>query len=81
MQQIATQLSEALLHIKKVFDTRKVKYCVIGGFAAGYLSTPRFTKDINFIVHLPQLVLPAVIEDLIALGFELNLFPSIRRWT
>lgn len=81
MQQISTQLSEALLHIKKVFDARRVKYCVIGGFAVGYLSTPRFTKDIDFIVNLPHLVLPSVIEDLIALGFEIDLFPTIKRWT
>ena len=81
MQQPASQLNEALLHIKNLFDARNVKYCVIGGYAVGYLSTPRFTKDIDFIVNVPQLVLPRVIEDLITLGFELNLYESIKRWT
>lgn len=80
MTQPASQLNEALAHIVSVFNNRHVKYCIIGGYAVGYLSTPRFTKDVDFIVQVPQLVLPSLIEDLIALGFELDLFTSIKRW-
>ena len=49
--------------------------------ATSYRSQPRFTKDLDFILNVPQLVLPPLLEDLQGRGFEFDLLPTIREWT
>ena len=49
--------------------------------AAGYRSQPRFTKDIDFLLNVPQLSLPSVLEELVQRGFTVDLPTAIRQWT
>ena len=58
-----------------------VPYALIGGVATGYRSQPRFTKDLDFLLNVPQLVLPQLLEDLKRRGFEFDTLDTIREWT
>ena len=39
-------------------------------------SRPRLTQDVAFLVEVPQLVLPALLDDLLEQGFTLD--PTVR---
>lgn len=74
-------LEAGLTTVAEVLARHAVKYAVIGGLAAGYRSQPRFTKDVDFLLSIPQLVLPSVLEELVSRGFSLDLLSTIREWT
>lgn len=56
-------------------------YALVGGLAYGHHSNPRTTKDVDFLLNPPQLVLPGLLEELIDHGFTLPLVPTIQEWT
>ncbi len=58
-----------------------VSYALIGGMATSYRSQPRFTKDVDFLVNVPQLALPALLEELRGRGFNFDLSATIGEWT
>src|SRR4029079_16485443 len=64
-----------------IFSRRRVSHALIGGLAVGLRSRPRATKDAAFIVNIPELSLPSVLEDLVQDGFDLDVTEVIRRWT
>ena len=35
----------------ELFNKNKVKYCIVGAFAVGFYSRPRYTKDIDILVE------------------------------
>jgi hypothetical protein len=74
-------LKAALTITADVLGRHHVKYAVIGGMAAGFRSQPRFTKDLDFLLQVPQLALPAVLEELVRLGFSVDVPTAIREWT
>ncbi len=39
------------LELLRLFNKYKVKYCIIGAFAVGFHSIPRYTKDIDLLVE------------------------------
>ncbi len=59
----------------------RVHYALIGGIATSYRSQPRFTKDLDFLLNVPQLVLAPLLEDLKRRGFEFDTVATIREWT
>ncbi len=63
------------------FRKFSVNYALIGGLAASYRSKSRFTKDIDFLLQIPALVLPPLLEDLQSREFRFDLIPTIREWT
>ncbi len=76
-----TELLEAVRSIAVVFDRRKVRHALIGGLAVGVRSRPRSTKDADFLIQVPALAFPGLLEDLIAEGFEIELLEAIRQWS
>ena len=74
-------LLEASLELAAALNQFQVRYALIGGVAAGYRTHPRFTRDIDFLLSVPQLVLPPLLEDLQRRGFEFDLLATIREWT
>lgn len=50
MGKIDAQLIESFLLINRFFQEKRLRYCLIGGLAAGYWGEPRFTRDIDFTV-------------------------------
>jgi len=73
-------LQQGLTELAEVLEARRVPYALIGGLAVGYRSLFRNTEDIDLLLSVPQLVLPAVLEDLKARGFEFDLPTVIREW-
>jgi hypothetical protein len=76
-----TELSEAVHHLAVVFDRRKVNHALIGGLAVGLRSRPRATKDADFILNVPVPAFPGLLEDLVEVGFEIDVLDAVRRWS
>ncbi len=74
-------MRRALEEVTASLDHFKVSYALIGGMATSYRSQPRFTKDIDFLVKVPQLVLAPFLEDLHRRGFEFDVLATIGEWT
>jgi hypothetical protein len=74
-------LLDASLNLAGALYEFQVRYALIGGVAAGYRTHPRFTRDIDFLLNIPQLVLPPLLEDLKRRGFEFDTLATIREWT
>src|SRR5712691_8714374 len=74
-------LHQGLTHAAAALAHYHVPYALIGGMATGYRSQPRFTKDLDFLLNVPQLVLPHLLEDLKRRGFEFDTLDTIREWT
>ena len=74
-------LELVLKDVARCFESRGVHYALIGGVATGIRSQIRATEDIDFIVEMPQILLPRVLEDLQSLGFDMDLTEVIRRWS
>jgi len=70
-------MRKALDEASAAMDHHAVSYALIGGIAASYRSQPRFTKDIDFLIQVPQMVLPRLLEDLRARGFEFDTLATI----
>ncbi len=73
-------IDSVLKDVAACFEAYKVRYALIGGIATGIRSQIRATEDIDFIVELPQVILPQVLEHLRSLGFELDVQKVIRCW-
>jgi hypothetical protein len=72
-------LQEVVRRLVVVFKRRQVRHALIGGLAVGVRSRPRATKDADFIVHVPALSFPALLEELVSEGFSLDVMDIIRR--
>jgi hypothetical protein len=69
-----------LITAAEVLARHGIKYAVIGGMAAGYRSQPRFTRDVDFLLSVPQIALPPVLEELADRSFSFDLLTTIREW-
>jgi hypothetical protein len=74
------KLLEGLATTVAVLERHRVNYALIGGMAAGYRSQPRFTKDLDFLLQIPQISLPGLLETLVKEGYQIDLIPTIREW-
>ncbi len=62
----------AVESLAEAFDARRVRYALIGGLAFVLRGRPRFTRDVDFLLDVPQVVLPGLLEDLVERGFALD---------
>jgi hypothetical protein len=74
-------LLDATLELAKALNQFQVQYALIGGLAAGYRTHPRFTRDLDFLLNVPQIALPKLLEDLKRRGFEFDTLATIQEWT
>jgi hypothetical protein len=74
-------LLEGLATTAAALEQHGVSYALIGGMAAGYRSQPRFTKDLDFLLRVPQLILPGLLETLEQQGYQIDEVAAIREWT
>ncbi len=65
----------AVESLAEAFDARRVRYALIGGLAFVLRGRPRFTGDVDFLLEVPQVVLPGLLEDLVERGCALD--PSV----
>ncbi len=54
------------------FAARSIRHALIGGLAVWLRSRPRITQDVDFLLDVPQIALPGLLDDLIARGFSLD---------
>jgi hypothetical protein len=80
-QPISRDVLEGAVELAAVARQANLRYALIGGLATGYRTQPRFTQDIDFLLQIPQLQLPAVLDDLTAHGFVADPVTTIREWT
>ena len=78
---VSRDVIEAALQCAAAARKANVRYALIGGLAAGFRTTPRFTRDADFLLHIPQLQLPALLDDLAAHEFACDPTTTIREWT
>jgi nucleotidyltransferase AbiEii toxin of type IV toxin-antitoxin system len=62
----------AVESLAEAFDARSIRYALIGGLAFVLRGRPRFTQDVDFLLEVPQIVLPGLLDDLIERGFTLD---------
>jgi hypothetical protein len=74
-------LIDGLLASAEVLSAHRIAYAVIGGMATTFRTQPRFTKDLDFLLHVPQLQLPAVLDALQGREFTCDVPTTIREWT
>jgi hypothetical protein len=74
-------LKKAVVEMAAALAQFNANYAVIGGIATAYRSQPRFTKDLDILLAIPQLVLPGLLYELQRRGFEFDLTTVLREWT
>ncbi len=62
----------AVESLAEALDARSIGYALIGGLAFVLRGRPRFTQDADFLVDVPQIVLPGLLDDLVERGFALD---------
>lgn len=70
MQTIEAELIESFLQINRYFQDHQLRYCLIGGIAAGYWGVPRYTKDMDFTVVSLSGGLKPLMKQMIRDGFK-----------
>jgi hypothetical protein len=69
---LSEELVLAVESLAEAFAARAVRYALIGGLAAAMRGRPRFTQDVDFLLDVPQIVLPGLLDDLLERGFTLD---------
>jgi hypothetical protein len=62
----------AVASLTQAFEARSIQYALIGGLAYALRGRPRFTKDVVFLLEVPQLALPGLLQELVARGCTLD---------
>lgn len=71
-------LHRAFEALVDVLDKHHVRYAIIGGLAMIQHTRVRTTDDIDALLTLPQIAMPAFFESLGAHGFKVELLKNIR---
>src|SRR5262249_52640241 len=74
-------LIEGAIQAAEAMRDCRVSYALIGGLAAGKRTNPRFTRDVDFLLNVPQITLPSLLENLARRGFDFDMSVTIREWT
>jgi hypothetical protein len=62
----------AVESLAESFEARSIRYALIGGLALAVRGRPRFTRDVDFLLEVPQVALPELLNDLVKRGFALD---------
>lgn len=78
---LIARLTEAMLAVAAVFDRQGVEYALIGGLSLAVHGNGRATEDADFLLHVPAIQLPRLLEAMVESGCTLDVRQSIRDWT
>jgi len=56
----------------EAFAARSIRYALIGGLATSLRGRVRFTRDADFLIDVPQVALPGLLDDLAGRGFAIE---------
>lgn len=79
-QESPSELLRALGRLVRVLNERKTDYALVGGLGVAMRGPIRATRDIDMVVSVPQIGLPAVLESVSEQGFQVDLHEAIRTW-
>jgi hypothetical protein len=74
------KLLDGLAITADALEKHRVAYAVIGGMATSFRSQARFTKDLDFLLNIPQVTLPGLLETLAQRGYQFDETTTIREW-
>jgi hypothetical protein len=66
------ELDRAVEALADAFAARSIRHALIGGLATSMRGRPRVTQDVDFLLDVPQLGLPGLLDDLLIRGFSLD---------
>lgn len=69
---LSEELDRGVESLADAFAARSVRHALIGGLAISMRGRPRLTQDIDFLVDVPQITLPGLLDDLVGRGFSLE---------
>ena len=69
------ELDRAVQRLAESFAARSIRHALIGGLATSLRGRQRTTRDVDFLIDVPQDELPGLLDDLIGRGFSLD--PSV----
>ena len=69
------ELDRAVERLAESFAARSIRHALIGGLATSLRGRQRTTRDVDFLLDVPQVELPGLLDDLIGRGFTLD--PSV----
>jgi hypothetical protein len=77
---LSEELNRAVETLCEVFAARAIRYALIGGLATLMRGRVRFTKDVDFLVDVPQIALPGLLDELVERGFTLDQVTVIKEY-
>lgn len=77
---LASELVRAVELLSDTFAAQSIRYALVGGLAVSMRSRPRFTQDVDVLLDVPQLKLPALLGALGHEGFAFDLPTVIREY-
>ena len=66
------ELDRAVDMLAESFAARSIRHALIGGLATSLRGRQRTTQDVDFLIDVPQIHLPGLLDDLIERGFTLD---------
>lgn len=72
---LTDELDRAVTLLAESFAARSIRHALIGGLATSIRGRQRTTRDVDFLINVPQISLPGLLDDLIERGFTLD--PSV----
>ena len=76
----AEELGKTVEALSEVFTARSTRHALIGGLATVLRGRLRYTQDVDFLVDVPQLALPDLLDGLVEQGFTLDPATVIRQY-
>ena len=73
-------LMDALCQLAEVLNQRSTSYALIGGLGVAVRGNTRATEDVDFLIHVEQLRLPALLEAMRDCGCHLDVMTTIQTW-
>ncbi|MBC8116366.1 MAG: nucleotidyltransferase [Candidatus Saccharimonas sp.] len=78
---LLARLTAAMLTVSAVFERQRVEYALIGGLSVAVRGNGRATEDADFLLHVPAIQLPRLLEAMVESGCTLDVMQGIRDWT
>ena len=78
---LIARLTESMLAVAAVFERHGVEYALIGGLSIAIHGNGRATEDADFLLHVPAIQLPRLLEAMVESGCTLDVMQSLRDWT
>jgi hypothetical protein len=69
---LSLELVRAVELLADAFAVRSIRHALIGGLAIALRGRPRLTQDVDFLLDVPQIALPGLLDDLLERGFSLD---------